>query len=93
MRWGSGERQPLTLQRVRSLITAPLAGVDVKLNGGPWPKARRMRELLFRVEEPRVVEIHSRANDIANRTQPAQPEWNRLGYGNNAIQKIRLVVR
>jgi hypothetical protein len=30
---------------------------------------------------------------MASRTQPAEPEWNRLGYGNNPIQKIRVLVK
>jgi hypothetical protein len=29
-----------------------------------------------------------RATDLAGRTQPEEPEANRLGYGNNAIQEI-----
>jgi hypothetical protein len=39
------------------------------------------------------VEIRSRAADMASRSQPETPEWNRLGYGNNAIQKTRFQVR
>ena len=46
-------------------------------------------ECLLRVDEPGAIEIRARATDMANRTQPEVPEWNRLGYGNNAIQKIR----
>jgi DMSO/TMAO reductase YedYZ molybdopterin-dependent catalytic subunit len=119
-------REPVTLQRVRSLITepaadaeigqgvltirgvawsgaAPIARVDVSVNGGPWQEARlvgeRKRpswqwwELLLRVDTPGTVEIRARAADMASRTQPEVPEWNRLGYGNNAIQKIRVQVK
>ena len=32
--------------------------------------------------------VRARATDQAGRTQPEQPEWNRLGYGGNAIQTI-----
>jgi DMSO/TMAO reductase YedYZ molybdopterin-dependent catalytic subunit len=81
---------------------APIARVDVSVNGGPWQEARlvgerkRYRwqwwELLLRVDEPGVVEIRARAADLANRVQPEVPEWNRLGYGNNAIQKIQVQV-
>ena len=49
-------------------------------------------EFLLRVDEPGDVEIRSRATDMASRTQPDLPEWNRLGYGNNAIQKTRVQV-
>jgi DMSO/TMAO reductase YedYZ molybdopterin-dependent catalytic subunit len=116
-------REPVTLQRVRSLITepeagaeiergemtirgvawsgaAPIARVEVRINGGPWLETRlrgeRQRhswqwwELPLRVDEPGAVEIHARATDMASRTQPEKPEWNRLGYGSNAIQKIRV---
>jgi hypothetical protein len=30
---------------------------------------------------------------MADRTQPEIPEWNRLGYGNNAIQTVSVNVR
>jgi DMSO/TMAO reductase YedYZ molybdopterin-dependent catalytic subunit len=118
-------REPVTLQRVRSLITepaanaeieqgevairgvawsgsAPIARVDVSVNGGPWQEARlvgeRKRhswiwwEFLLRVDAPGAVQIRSRATDMASRTQPDVPEWNRLGYGNNAIQTTRVQV-
>jgi hypothetical protein len=34
--------------------------------------------------------IRARATDLAGRTQPDEPEWNRLGYGSNAIQQVRV---
>jgi hypothetical protein len=119
-------REPVTLQRVRCLITepeadaeieraevlirgvawsgaAPIARVEVSVNGGPWVETRlvgeRKRhswqwwEFLLRVDEPGIVEIQARTTDLASRTQPVEPEWNRLGYGNNAIQKIRMHVK
>jgi DMSO/TMAO reductase YedYZ molybdopterin-dependent catalytic subunit len=114
-------REPVTLQRVRSLITepepdtevergqwtvrgvawsgaAPIARVDVSVNGGPWQETRlvgersRTRwqwwELPVTVNHPGAVDLRARATDMAHRTQPESPEWNRLGYGNNAIQAI-----
>jgi Mo-co oxidoreductase dimerisation domain len=119
-------KEPVRLQRVRSLITepeaeaeiergelairgvawsgaAPIARVDVSINGGAWQETRlvgeRKRhswqwwELFLRVEEPQQLEIRARATDMASRTQPDEPEWNRLGYGNNAIRAIRVLVR
>lgn len=118
-------REPVTLQRVRSLITepqadaelgrghvavrgvawsgaAPVARVDVSVNGGPWQEARLVGERsrtrwqwwehLLRVDDPGTLEIRARATDMAHRTQPESPEWNRLGYGNNATQSIRVRV-
>jgi anti-anti-sigma factor len=127
--WQRGEqvvREPVSLQRVRSLITepepdseveqgelpirgvawsgaAPIARVEVRTDGGPWQDARlvgeRKRhswqgwELIARIERPGPIVISARATDMASRTQPDTPEWNRLGYGNNAIQKVRVDVR
>jgi hypothetical protein len=38
------------------------------------------------------VTVRSRAYDAAGRTQPNEPEWNCLGYANNAIQIVPVVV-
>lgn len=125
-RGGQLVREPVSLQRVRSLITepepatevergeltlrgvawsgaAPIARVEVSIGGGPWQDARligeRKRhswqgwETLTRLEQPGPTVISARATDMAGRTQPDLPEWNRLGYGNNAIQKISVDVR
>jgi DMSO/TMAO reductase YedYZ molybdopterin-dependent catalytic subunit len=117
--------EPVSLQRVRALITepqpdqpiepgavavrglawsgvAPIARVDVSVGGGPWQEARLLGEgsrhswqrWEFIIQlSPGPTTIRARATDLAGRTQPEQPEWNRLGYGSNAIQAvpIRLV--
>jgi DMSO/TMAO reductase YedYZ molybdopterin-dependent catalytic subunit len=123
---GEVTREPVRLQRVRSLTTepeanvevergplavrgvawsgaAPITQVDVSVNRGPWQEARlvgeRKRsswqwwELLLPLNEPGPVEIRTRATDMAGRTQPETPEWNRLGYGNNAIQTTRVQIK
>ena len=125
-RGGQLVREPVSLQRVRSLITepeadakvepgemtlrgvawsgaAPIARVEVSISAGPWQEARLMSErkrhswqgweLIARLEQRGPTVISARATDMAGRTQPDLPEWNRLGYGNNAIQKIRVDVR
>jgi DMSO/TMAO reductase YedYZ molybdopterin-dependent catalytic subunit len=125
-RGGQLVREPVSLQRVRSLITepepdakveqgemplrgvawsgaAPIARVEVSIGGGPWQDARLISErkrhswqgweLIARLEQRGSTVISARATDMAGRTQPDLPEWNRLGYGNNAIQKIRVDVR
>jgi anti-anti-sigma factor len=125
-RGGQLIREPVSVQRVRSLITepepdteveqgelpirgvawsgaAPIARVEVRIGGGPWQDARlvgeRKRhswqgwELIARLEQPGSTVISARATDMASRTQPDSPEWNRLGYGSNAIQKVRVDVR
>ncbi len=117
-------REPVTLQRVRALITEPgpnkevrrgeltirgvawsgaasIARVEVTVGGG-WQDARLVGErgrhswqwweLITRVEEPGALTLRARATDLAGRGQPERPEWNRLGYGNNAIQQVPIRV-
>jgi DMSO/TMAO reductase YedYZ molybdopterin-dependent catalytic subunit len=119
-------RQPVSLQKVRSLITephagepveagdlvvrgvawsgaAPIARVDVSLDDGPWQEARligeRRRhswqwwELIVRVDRPGTLALRSRATDLAGRSQPEWQEWNRLGYGNNAVRRLPVEIR
>jgi DMSO/TMAO reductase YedYZ molybdopterin-dependent catalytic subunit len=114
---------PLSLQRVRSLITepahggtaepgdivirglawsgaAPIAHVEVRIGDDPWQPAllagERHRhswqrwELPARLTRPGTVTIQARATDQAGCTQPDRPEWNPLGYANNAIHQVIL---
>ena len=117
--------KPLSLQRVRSLITepapgrtvepgdtvirglawsgaAPIARVEVRVDDAPWRSAtlagehRRHSwqpwELSARLAGPGNITIRARATDLAGQTQPDQPQWNPLGYANNAIHEVRLAV-
>jgi DMSO/TMAO reductase YedYZ molybdopterin-dependent catalytic subunit len=117
--------EPVTLQRVRALITepspqtavrpgelairgvgwsgaAPIARVEVSVNGGDWQDARLVSErnryswqwweLITRIEKAGDLILRARATDLAGRTQPERAEWNRLGYGNNAIQEVPIRV-
>jgi DMSO/TMAO reductase YedYZ molybdopterin-dependent catalytic subunit len=119
-------REPVTLQRVRSLITepapggdvdrgvlavrgiawsgaGPIARVDVSVGGGAWEAARLVGdqhgygwqrwELLTRTAEGGLATVRARATDLAGNTQPEHPEWNRLGYGSNAIHEVSIRVR
>jgi DMSO/TMAO reductase YedYZ molybdopterin-dependent catalytic subunit len=118
-------REPVTLQRVRALITepvrdqevvrgdvvvrgvawsgaAPIERVEVSVDGGSWHEARLVSErkryswqwweVVTRVPEPGLINLRARATDLAGRTQPDCAEWNRLGYGNNAIQRVPIRV-
>jgi DMSO/TMAO reductase YedYZ molybdopterin-dependent catalytic subunit len=118
-------REPVTLQRVRALVTdpgegeelpageltvrgaawsgvAPIARVEVSINEGPWVEARligdRHRhswqwwELRTSLDQPGRNSVRARATDLAGRTQPGHPLWNRHGYGNNAIQAVLVKV-
>ena len=116
---------PVTLVRVRSLITepeeganveigdltieglawsgsSPIARVDVSVGGGDWLEAdlagqpdryawRRWR-ISTRVDRSAELEIRSRATDSSGAAQPAEAGWNRLGYGNNSIQTVKVRV-
>lgn len=122
---GHVDREPLTLQRVRSLITepaeeaqvdrgelavrglawsgaAPIARVEVRLDDGPWQEAYMVGEpkrhswqwweLITSVDRPGNYVIRARASDMNGRIQPESQEWNRLGYCNNAIQRVKIAV-
>jgi Mo-co oxidoreductase dimerisation domain len=82
---------------------APIARVEVSIGDSPWQEARLVSErkrhswqsweFFARLERPGSTVISARATDLAGRTQPESPEWNRLGYGNNTIHKIRVNAR
>jgi DMSO/TMAO reductase YedYZ molybdopterin-dependent catalytic subunit len=82
---------------------APIARVEVRVGGGAWQEARLLGapsthnwqpwELMSSAQGPGATTIEARATDLAGRTQPQQPEWNRLGYGSNAIQEVPIYVR
>jgi DMSO/TMAO reductase YedYZ molybdopterin-dependent catalytic subunit/rhodanese-related sulfurtransferase len=82
---------------------APIDKVEVSIGHGPWQNARLIGqrhshswqwwELLTRVDSPGEITLQSRATDLAGRTQPERPRWNRLGYGANAVQQVPLLVR
>jgi DMSO/TMAO reductase YedYZ molybdopterin-dependent catalytic subunit len=115
--------EPLSLQRVRSLIVepapgttakpgditirgvawsgaAPIAQVEVSIDGAPWqptalvgePRQHSWQwwELPAQLGGPGDFTIRARATDMAGRTQPDQPQWNKLGYANNSIHKVHL---
>ncbi len=123
---GEITREPVTLQRVRSLITeprpdeeielgdvairgvawsgaAPIERVDVRVGDRDWQDARligrRHRhswqwwELITRIEEQGATTIRARATDLAGRKQPNEQQWNRLGYGNNLVHEVPVLVR
>ena len=97
----SGQRlgnDEFTIRGVAWSGAAPIARVEVSLAGGPWQESRligdRKRhswqwwELPLRAGRKGTVSLRARATDLAGRTQPERPEWNRLGYGNNGIQEV-----
>lgn len=58
--------------------------------GARNPYSWQWWELITRVDRPGATTLRARATDLAGRTQPDQPEWNRLGYGANATQQVQI---
>jgi DMSO/TMAO reductase YedYZ molybdopterin-dependent catalytic subunit len=82
---------------------APIAKVQVSVGNGAWQDAalvgKRRRhswqwwELPTRLDRTGQTTLRARATDEAGHAQPEQPEWNRLGYGGNAVHAVTIVVR
>src|SRR5918995_4897701 len=77
--------------------TGPITQVDVSLTGeGDWHAAQvapprgpyQWQERAFDGEANDIGRhtLRARATDAAGNAQPEVPPWNRLGYGNNAIE-------
>jgi DMSO/TMAO reductase YedYZ molybdopterin-dependent catalytic subunit len=84
--------------------TGPITHVDVSLTGeGDWHAAQlqppkgpyQWQEWAFDWEADDIGRhtLRARATDAAGNTQPEVPPWNRLGYGNNAIEVVYVDVR
>ena len=84
--------------------TGPITSVDVSLTGeGDWHAAQlqppkgpyQWQDWAFDWEANDIGRhtLRARATDAAGNTQPEVPPWNRLGYGNNAIEVVYVDVR
>ena len=83
--------------------TGPVTSVDVSLTGeGDWHPARleppqgpyHWQDWSFdwAADDIGRHTLRARATDAAGHTQPEVPPWNRLGYGNNAVEVIYIDV-
>src|SRR5215207_9912072 len=83
--------------------TGPVTQVDVSLTGeGDWHPARvqppsgpyQWQDWSFEwaADEVGRHTLRARATDAAGHNQPEVPPWNRLGYGNNAVEVIYIDV-
>ena len=84
--------------------TGPVTRVDVSLTGeGEWHPARvepprgpyEWQDWSFTWDAADVGRhtLRARATDAAGNIQPEIPAWNRLGYGNNAVEPVVVDVR
>jgi len=76
--------------------------VDVEIDGEPQqarllgpalPYSWRRFEVLWTPQAPGRHAVACRATDVAGTAQPDEPEWNPLGYGMNAVQRVEIVAR
>jgi DMSO/TMAO reductase YedYZ molybdopterin-dependent catalytic subunit len=92
------ERGEIVIRGVAWSGQAPIDRVDVQVGDAEWREARlldypipytwRRWELITRVDRSGPIVLRARATDANGRTQPDEPEWNRLGYCNNAIVDV-----
>jgi DMSO/TMAO reductase YedYZ molybdopterin-dependent catalytic subunit len=79
--------------------TGPVTSVEVSVGGeGDWHRAKlappagpyQWQDWSFDWQVTGVGRhtLRARATDVAGNTQPDVPVWNRLGYGNNAVEVI-----
>ena len=84
--------------------TGPVTDVDVSFTGeGDWHPAKLepperpvpLAGLVVRLGAADIGRhtLRARATDAAGNVQPDVPPWNRLGYGNNAIEVFYVDVR
>jgi DMSO/TMAO reductase YedYZ molybdopterin-dependent catalytic subunit len=82
----------------------PIERVDISDDDGATWRAATLaavvgpfgwREWLFSwvPPGPGLYRLMTRATDASGNTQPLQPPWNALGYGNNAVAPIEVVAR
>ena len=94
---------PVAIRGLAWSGAAPIERVAVSVDGSAWRPARLVGEcsrhewqrweLIANLERIGRVTIRARATDAGGLTQPEQAEWNRLGYGNNAIRPVEIQVR
>lgn len=82
---------------------SPIAVVEISVDAGDWqpaelledagPYAWRPWRFAWSGAPAGRHSIRSRATAADGSVQPDQPEWNRLGYGNNAIAVTLVTVR
>jgi DMSO/TMAO reductase YedYZ molybdopterin-dependent catalytic subunit len=81
---------------------APIRKVDVSTDGGaawqeadlgkaPSPHAWTPWSMRWTPARPGEHVLMARATDAEGRTQPLESSWNAQGYGNNVVQRVRVI--
>lgn len=97
-------RGPYTVRGKAWSGAGPITTVEVSVDGaGEWRPAQvapptgpyEWQEWRFEWAgaDPGRHVLRARATDATGASQPDSPEWNRLGYGNNAVQVLSFDVR
>ena len=81
---GAVTRVEVSADRGRTWIEAALKPSGARAATG-WTA-------VVRLGGPGDGELRARATDAAGNTQPDDPPWNALGYGNNAVQRVTVRV-
>jgi DMSO/TMAO reductase YedYZ molybdopterin-dependent catalytic subunit len=81
-----------TIARVEVSSDGGASWATAELLGGPSEYAAVGWRLAWS-PGPGVYELMARATDAAGLTQPLEPVWTQQGYGNNAAQRVRVVVQ
>jgi len=64
---------------------------EARLFGPALPYSWRRFELIWPPQATGRHTVACRATDVAGSSQPDEPEWNPLGYGMNAVQRVEIV--
>ena len=92
-------RGPFVIRGVAWSGSAPIRRVEVSVDGArtfraaeldpePTGDAAATWRLPWAPERAGKYELVARAEDASGARQPLEPQWNALGYGNNAAHRI-----
>lgn len=94
---------PVEISGVAWCGDAAVARVEVSIDAGPWQAAELLGEAApYTWRQWRYPwagapagrhSIRARATDANGNVQPDLPDWNQLGYGNNAVQVTLVTIK
>jgi DMSO/TMAO reductase YedYZ molybdopterin-dependent catalytic subunit len=98
------ERELIEISGVAYSGEGEISKVELSFNAGKSWEPARLEELssaytaqrwsiAWLPDQPGVYNIFSRATDVAGNSQPLEQRWNRLGYGNNGVQKVIITIK